>query len=485
MNPIDTTDLLRLYPEGFLLFSLCGLLLVDLFIAERHRAITHWLSIVLLGLTALLVWRLAGNEALRGAAFGGMFLVDGVATVAKLFILLTSAVVLVYAKPYLLPRRLFQGEFYTLVLFAVLGMMLLVSAGNLLIAYLGLELLALPLYALVALDRDNRRASEAAMKYFVLGALASGLLLFGMSLLYGASGSLDLGSIRAAAVSNSPHPWLYAVAVVFVVIGIAFKLGAVPFHMWIPDVYQGAPTAVTLFIASAPKIAGFGLAYRLLDGALDPFARDWASMLAVLALLSLVVGNVVAIAQTNFKRMLGYSTISHVGFLLLGLIAHTADGYGSALFYAVSYALTATAAFGLIILLSRSGFEAEEITDFSGLNQRNPWYALLMLLVMASFAGVPLLVGFLAKLQVLKAVIGANLIWLAIAAGLLAVVGAFYYLRVIKVMYFDAPAEPGALLLPKDLPFRLVLSANALALLGLGVFGGPLLSWCLRAAAGG
>ena len=485
MNPIATTDLLRLYPEGFLLFSLCALLLVDLFIVDRHRAVTHWLAVSLLALTALLVWRLGGNETLRGGAFGGMFLVDGIATLCKLFILLASALVLIYAKPYLLPRKLFKGEFHTLTLFAVLGMMLLVSAGNLLIAYLGLELLALPLYALVALDRDSGRATEAAMKYFVLGALASGMLLFGMSLLYGASGSLDLGSIRAAAVSNSPHPWLYGIAVVFIVIGIAFKLGAVPFHMWIPDVYHGAPTAVTVFIASAPKIAGFGLAYRLLDGALDPFARDWASMLAVLALLSLVVGNVVAIAQTNFKRMLAYSTISHVGFLLLGFIAHTPDGYGSALFYAVTYALTSTAAFGLIILLSRSGFEAEEIADFSGLNQRNPWYALLMLLVMASFAGVPLMVGFLAKLQVLKAIIGANLIWLAVAAGVLAVVGAYYYLRVIKVMYFDAPGQASALALPRDLPFRLVLSLNALALLGLGVLGGPLLSWCLRVTAGG
>jgi len=490
MNPLSMADLLPLVPEGFLLASLCILLLADLFIPQSERSTTHWLTVAVLAFTAILVWRADADTSLAGSAFSGMFLNDGVATICKLFILLTSALALIYARPYLIARKLFQGEFYTLTGFAVLGMLLLVSAGNMLTAYLGLELLALPLYALVALDRDNGRSAEAAIKYFVLGALASGMLLYGISMIYGASGALDFGSIRAAAVSNSPHPWLYGIGVAFVVIGIAFKFGAAPFHMWLPDVYQGAPTAVTLFIGSAPKIAAFGLAYRLLDGALDPWFRYWQAMLVVLVLLSLTIGNLVAIAQTNFKRMLAYSTISHVGFLLLGFIAHSAEGYAAALFYAISYAVTASAGFGLLMLLSRVGFEAEEIADFRGLNQRNPWYALMMMLVMASFAGVPLLVGFLAKFVVLKAALGvanAELLWLVIVAGVFAVIGAFYYLRVIKVMYFEAPAEAasGPLPLPQDLAFRWVLSGNVLALLGLGIFGGPLISWCVRAIAGG
>lgn len=483
MNPTLMADLSLLVPEGFLLGSLCVLLLADLFIAQSQRAITHWLAIAVLVLTAVLVWRSGFNPQLPDSAFSGMYINDGVATICKIFILLSTALVFVYARHYLAPRQLFIGEFYSLILFAVLGMMLLASAGNMLTAYLGLELLALPTYALVALDRDNGRSSEAAMKYFVLGALASGLLLYGISMIYGATGSLDLGSIRAAAVSNSLRPWLFSFGLVFVVVGIAFKFGAAPFHMWVPDVYQGAPTAVTMFIGSAPKIAAFALAYRLLDGALAPLFTDWRAMLAVLALLSLLIGNVVAIAQTNLKRMLAYSAISHVGFLLLGFIAGTPAGYAAALFYAVSYSLTATAAFGLILLLSKSGFEAEEIEDFKGLNQRNPWYALMMLLVMASFAGVPLLVGFLAKLQVLKAAVGSDMLWLALTAGMFAVIGAFYYLRVIKVMYFDEATTPSKMTLPSDMSFRVVLSINALALLGLGILGDSLMNWCLLAVA--
>ncbi len=485
MNSISMADLLPLVPESFLLGAICVVMLADLFIRQANRAVTHWLAIAVLLITAVLVWRVSGDDSLAATAFGGMFVNDEVAAICKIFILISTALVFVYAKPYLIPRKLFQGEYYTLIMFAALGMMFLASAGNMLTAYLGLELLALPSYALVALDRDNGKSSEAAMKYFVLGALASGLLLYGISMIYGATGSLDFDSIRGALLSNSPHPWLVSFGLVFIVIGIAFKFGAAPFHMWVPDVYEGAPTAVTMFIGSAPKIAAFALAYRLLHDALEPMFVDWRGMLAVIALLSLVIGNLVAVAQTNLKRMLAYSTISHVGFLMLGLIAGTTDGYAAALFYSISYAITATASFGLIVFMSRAGFEAEEIDDFRGLNQRNGWYALLVLLVMASLAGIPLFVGFLAKLQVLKAAVSSGMLWLAIVAGAFAVIGAFYYLRVIKVVYFDeARANDSALALPTDLPFRVVLSLNALALVGLGVFGGPLLSWCLRAVAG-
>lgn len=316
------------------------------------------------------------------------------------------------------------------------------------------------------------------MKYFVLGALASGLLLYGMSLVYGAVGTLDLAAISNQAGNAYGSTALLSVGLVFIVVGIAFKFGAAPFHMWLPDVYQGSPTAVTLFIASAPKIAAFGMAYRLLETGLTPLQSQWAGMLAVLAVISLAVGNIIAIAQTNLKRLLAYSTISHVGFLLLGLMNGSAEGHAAAMFYALTYALTSAAAFGMITLLSRAGFEADEIRDFAGLNQRNSWYALIMLMVMASLGGIPIWVGFVAKLAVLKAAVSAGYLWLAITAGVFAVIGMFYYLRVIKVMYFDEPANADPLALPADMPFRVVLSVNGLALLMLGVLSDPLMSWC-------
>jgi len=469
----------------FLLASAFVILMADLYIPQQQRSVTHWLSISVLVVAGVLVWRSTGDDTLARTAFNGMYVRDEVAALCKLFILGSTALAYVYARPHLKPRGMFQGEFYTLSLFAVIGMMLLVSAGNMLSAYLGLEMLALCSYALVALNRDSPLSSEAAMKYFVLGVLASGLLLYGMSMVYGATGTLDLGSIRAVASSNVPRPELLVFGVVFLVIGIAFKFGAAPFHAWVPDVYQGSPTGVTLFVASAPKVAAFGLAYRLLDNGLGTAAlwSNWSAMLSVLAVLSLVIGNIVAIAQTNLKRMLAYSTISHVGFLLLGIIGGGADGFGAALFYATTYSITAVAAFGLIVLLSRAGFEAEEIEDFRGLNQRNPFYAFLVLVVMASFAGIPLFVGFLAKLQVLKAVIRADALWLAIVGALCAVIGAYYYLRVIKVMYFDAPASNAPVIASADHSFRIVLSANVLALMALGIFGGPLMTWCLSAVA--
>jgi len=476
----NPNDILVLAPEVFLLGATCLILLVDLFLKPAQRDVTHWLSLLAIVIAGVLVWRDAPAQGQVLSAFNGMFLRDGVATVLKLFVLLTTGLVFVYSRDYLRERKLLVGEFYLLLLFATLGMLLLVSAGNLVTVYLGLELLTLSSYALVALNRDSSISSEAAIKYFVLGALASGLLLYGMSMIYGATATLDLAKIHAIAdfSAGSPHRTLLAFGLVFLVIGAAFKLGAAPFHMWLPDVYQGAPTAVTLFVGSASKLAAFGMTYRLLEGAMGTMHPSWTPMLSVLAVLSLAVGNVFAIAQTNLKRMLAYSTISHVGFLLLGFINGTPAGYASAMFYMVSYALMATVAFGTIMLLARAGFEAEEIDDFKGLNQRNPWYAGVMAIAMFSLAGVPPLFGFFAKLMVLKAAIDAGQLWLAIVAIVFAIIGLYYYLRVVKVMYFDAPQDDAPLALPGDRTFRWALSLNGLALLVLGIAWGPLLDWC-------
>ncbi len=471
-------NLVPMTPELFLLGALCVLLIADLYIEQSRRGLTHFLAIAIVVLTAMLTLR--GQSPDAQLAFGGMFVRDGFSEVMKLSIYAVTIAVFVYAKPYLDPRGLFQGEFYVLVLCALLGMMLLVSAGSLLMVYLGLELLALSQYALVGLNRDSKLSSEAAMKYFVLGALASGMLLYGMSMIYGATGSLALDAIDAKAAAGYERTML-SFGLTFLVVGIAFKLGAAPFHMWVPDVYEGSPTAVTMFIGSAPKIAAFAMAYRLLEGGLSNLAADWQQMLAFLAVASLAIGNVVAIAQTNLKRMLAYSTISHIGFLLLGVLNGTPEGYAAAMFYAITYALTATASFGMIVLLSRGGFEADQIDDFRGLNQRNAWYAMLMLMIMASSAGVPIWVGFIAKFAVLKAALDAGWLWLVIVAAVFAVIGAYYYLRVIKVMYFDEPKQPGPLALPADLPFRFALSANGLALLALGIASGPLMRWCFDA----
>ena len=475
-------DVVVMLPEVFLLGAICAILLIDLFLKPNQRAITHWLSIAaLLGTMALI---LVDTDPAK-FAFNGAFIHDGIAAVLKVFILGVTATVFVYARGYLHDRGLHIGEFYLLCLFGALGMMLLVSAGNLVMVFLGLELYALSSYALVAINRDSGLSSEAAMKYFVLGALASGILLYGMSMIYGATGTLDLAAIHQAAAffagGSNQHPALLAFGVVFLVVGIGFKFGAAPFHMWLPDVYEGSPTAVTIFIGSAPKIAAFGMAYRLLEGGLGGMEQYWSQMLAALAVASLAIGNIVAIAQTNLKRMLAYSTISHVGFLLLGLANGTPSGYAAAMFYAISYAIMATVAFGVILLLARAGFEAEEIDDFKGLNQRNPWYAFVMLLAMASLAGIPPLFGFFAKLLVLKAAVDAGMLWLAIVAIVFAIVGMYYYLRVIKVVYFDAPLDKSPLRLPQDLAFRWLLSLNGVALLALGLFWGPLIAWCYQA----
>ncbi|MCE5233462.1 MAG: NADH-quinone oxidoreductase subunit NuoN [Mizugakiibacter sp.] len=476
---LSLNDILTLLPELYLTGAVCMLLLIDVFLKQDQRWVTHWLAILVLAVTGWLV--VSGQPATPATAFGGMFVRDGVAEVLKVFALLCSGIVLVLSRPYMRDRELHIGEFYTLILFATLGIMLLVSAGSLLMVYLGLELLTLSSYALVALNRDSSLSSEAAIKYFVLGALASGMLLYGMSMIYGATGTLDLGAIRAAS-ATSAHPTLLLFGLVFLIVGIGFKFGAAPFHMWLPDVYQGAPTAVTTFIGSAPKLAAFGMAYRLLDSGMGGLVVHWQEMLAVLAVLSLAIGNIVAIAQKNLKRMLAYSTISHMGYLFLGLANGTPEGYAAAMFYAICYALMATTSFGIILALARAGFEAEEIADLKGLNQRSPWFAGLMALAMFSLAGVPPLFGFFAKVLVLKAAIDAGMLWLAIVAIVAAIVGLYYYLHVVKVMYFDKP-EGEPLSAQVDPSLRLVLSANALALLALGLWWGPLLAWCQRAFA--
>ena len=474
-------DILIMVPEFFLVAAACVLLLADAFMKPSERVYLHWMSIAVLAVTIyLIVFKQPGGTV---TAFNGMFIRDGVAKILKIFALLTTILVFVYARPYLQDRKLFLGEFYTLTIFAVIGVMLLVSAGNLIMIYLGLELLTLSSYALVALNRDSSLSSEAAIKYFVLGALSSGMLLYGMSMVYGATGTLSLAQLHTA-IPSSTMPHLLVFGLIFMIIGIAFKLGAAPFHMWIPDVYQGAPTPVTTFIGSASKLAAFDMAYRLLETGMGDLAQHWQLMLAALAVLSLAIGNLVAIVQTNIKRLLAYSTISHMGYLLLGLVNATPEGYSAAMFYAISYALMSTAAFGVILALSRAGFECEEISDFKGLNQRAPWMAFLMMLALFSLAGVPPMFGFFAKLLVLQAAIHAGMMWLAIVGAVFAIIGLYYYLHVVKVMYFDKPVEGTQVRLQPDFTLRVALSLNALVLLALGLWWGPLLGWCKQAFVG-
>ena len=472
------SEFLPLIPELVLVGSAFALLMLHLFLNEKQRVVTHLLAVASLVLVAALLVAGTGGQ---GAVLGGMFIRDNMADVLKIGTCVVSAIALLYGWPFLRERGLYKGEIAVLMLFAVVGMMLLVSAGSLVMVYLGLELLALCSYALVAIDRDSPLASEAAMKYFVLGALASGMLLYGMSLVYGASGSIDLATIAANAADAEQRTMLLT-GMAFMLAGIAFKFGAAPFHMWVPDVYQGAPTPITLFIGSAPKLAAFAMAMRLLEVGMGPLAEHWRPLLAILAALSLVIGNLVALVQANLKRMLAYSTVSHVGFLFMGLAGGGAIGYAAAMFYALSYAIMATAAFGAIILLSRRGFEADRIEDFKGLNARDPWTAGLVLCVMASLAGVPPFLGFWSKLVVLRAAIEGGMLWLAIVGIVCAVIGAFYYLRVIKAMYFDEPV--GEPVVPRtDRTLRVVFGVNALALLAFGVFWSPFMAWCQQAFA--
>lgn len=463
-------------PEIFVMSAGSLVLAIDAFLPDHRRVWTYHLSQVTLVLAAVLC--LALYPVTRELTFSNTFVSDGMSAVMKVFILLVTFVAFLYSRDYLRARNLFKGEYYVLGLFAALGMMVLVSAHSLLTVYLGLELLSLCLYAMVALHRDSFIACEAAMKFFVLGALASGMLLYGMSMLYGTTGTLDLAEIHSFVAQHSDRNLILVLALVFIMVGIAFKLGAVPFHMWIPDVYQGAPTPVTLFIGSAPKLAAFAMLIRLLVDGMLGLQADWTEMLIVLAVLSMAIGNIVAIAQTNLKRMLAYSTIAHVGFMLLGVIAGSQAGYASSMFYIVVYALMAMGGFGMIILLSRAEFEADELDDFKGLNERSPWYAFMMLIVMMSMAGIPPFVGFWAKWAVLVALVDSGTVWLAAVALAFAVVGLYYYLRVVWLMYFEKPEQSLAITPPTDL--RLMLSVNALAVLGLGLYPGALMTLCIN-----
>jgi NADH-quinone oxidoreductase subunit N len=410
-----------------------------------------------------------------GFAFSHMFIDDTLSDVIKMMMYLGTSLILVYTRKYLQDRNLYRGEFYAMVLFGLLGMMIMVSGHNLLTIYMGLELLSLCLYSLVAFDRDNPRASESAMKYFVLGALASGMLLYGMSMLYGMTGSLDVSDI-ANSISQQPKSPVLIMGLVFLVAGIAFKFGAVPFQMWVPDVYQGSPTPMTLLIGSVPKLAAYAMTVRLLVQGLHPLAMDWQDMLMLMAVLSIIIGNFSAIVQTNLKRMLAYSTISHVGFILFGMMSANANGFASSFFYISAYVLMSIAGFGIILLLSRQGFEAEEINDLKGLNQRHPWFAFLMLIIMFSMAGIPPTIGFYAKFTVLQAAWQAGFTWQVVFAVLMATIGAFYYLNIVRKMYFDAPEDHTPLSAPIDM--RFILSVHTLALLGLGLFPEILLGVC-------
>ena len=479
MLPMPTAaDLLPLLPELVLAAGAFALLMLDLFLDDARRAIT-WVGAI--ALLLVVAWMSFAGTGGQGTVLSGMFVRDTMSDVLNAGACVLVALTLVYAWPYLRERGLAKGEVAVMMLFATLGMMLLVSAGSLVMVYLGLEMLALSSYALVAIDRDNPLASEAAMKYFVLGSLASGLLLYGMSLIYGATGSLDLAQIRAVAAAGNEH-LLLTTGTVFVVAGIAFKFGAAPFHMWLPDTYQGAPTAITVFIGAAPKLAAFAMAYRVLENGLGPLDAQWRLLLAGLAALSLAAGNLIALVQSNLKRMLAYSTVSHVGFLLVGFAGGGSAGYAAAMFYAISYSLMAAAAFGAIALVSGGRREAEEIDDFRGLNARDPWMAGLMLCVMASLAGVPPFLGFWAKLAVLRAALQGGMLWLAIVGIVFAVIGAFYYLRVMKAMYFEEPAGEPVVAYPQP-AVRIVFAANALALLAFGLFWQPLMAWCLQSFA--
>ncbi|QSI32057.1 NADH-quinone oxidoreductase subunit NuoN [Variovorax sp. RKNM96] len=489
---IDKLSWVTIYPEIVLLVMACIIALVDLSDTSPRRTRTYVLTL----LTLLVVAVLTGMAAIDGKTsygFGGMVVSDSMGNWLKCFSTIALMVTLIYGRPYAADREMLRGgELFTVSMFALLGMFVMISGSNFLLIYLGLELLTLSSYALVALRRDNAVASEAAMKYFVLGAMASGFLLYGLSMMYGATGSLDLNEVFKAISTGKVNHQVLVFGLVFIVAGLAFKVGAAPFHMWVPDVYQGAPTAVTLLIGAAPELAAFGIIIRLLVDGLQPLAIDWQQMLAVLAIASLLIGNLAAIAQSNLKRMLAYSTISQMGFMLLGLVAgsdlsgtqNAQAAYSASMFYIVTYVLTTLASFGIILLLAREGFESEEITDLAGLNQRSPLYAGVMAIAMFSLAGLPPLVGFYAKLAVLQALIASGqaiYIGLAVFAVMMSLVGAFYYLRVVKVMYFDAPVT--ATTVSASFDVRTVLMINGALILILGVLPGGLMTLCYDAIA--
>lgn len=480
---MNNLNLIPLYPEIFLLIAASAILLIDMFLPDSKRIVTYWLSLLTLAGCAVLTVLGAGGATVY--AFNNMFVLDPLAIIMKLATYGAVAMTLVYSRVYVTDRSMVGdhhgGEFYVLALFALLGQMVMISGNSFLSIYLGLELMSLSIYALVALRRDHAVSTEAAMKYFVLGALASGFLLYGISMLYGATGALELPAVFQAIASGQVDRTILVFGLVFVVAGLGFKLGAVPFHMWVPDVYQGAPTAVTLLLGAAPKLAAFVMTYRLLVEGLLPLAIDWQQMLLVLAVLSLAIGNITAIAQTNLKRMLAYSTISHMGFMLLGLLSGVVgnnlyaapNAYSSSMFYAITYVLTTLGTFGVVLLLSRAGFEGDRLEDLKGLNQRSPWFAFVMMLLMLSLAGLPPTVGFYAKLSVLQAALATGQIWLPILAVVFSLIGAFYYLRVVKLMYFDDAVDTSPIV--SSLDVRVVLSLNGLAVLVIGLWPGLLM----------
>ncbi|MBK5970122.1 MULTISPECIES: NADH-quinone oxidoreductase subunit NuoN [Thiorhodovibrio] len=476
--PFEPAFLATILPELILLSTACTVLIVDLYINEEQRGWNHNLAILGLAATLGCVGMLGGNDVTF--AFSDSFIRDPFGDLLKGVILILTILTFVYSRDYMRERGLWVGEYHVLVLFAALGMLIMVSAHSFLTLYLGLELLALCLYPLVAMDRDSKPGAEAAMKYFVLGALGSGMLLYGISMLYGATGSFNFAQVAEAVASQGMDNKILVFGLVFVLIGVAFKFGAVPFHMWLPDVYQGAPMPIVLFLSSAPKIAAFAMASRILIDSLGALQSDWGEILIILSILSMGLGNIVAIAQTNIKRMLAYSTISHVGFIFLGLLAGTQEGYAAAMFYTVVYALMAAGAFGVLAMISVNGVEIENLDDLKGLNDRDAWLAAMLALMMFSMAGVPPAVGFFAKLLVLDAVVSIGLTWLAVVAVVFSIIGAFYYLRVVKFIYFDKPAEDSTpLQLAGDA--RIAISVNGLAVLFFGIFPASLLGICTAA----
>ncbi len=486
----EKLSIAAVYPEILLAVMAIVIAMVDLFVKCPRRTTTYALSLLTIGVVAYME-AVSATQGQTVYSFGNMVVSDAMGSWLKCFSALAVMVTLVYGRPYAAERDMLRGgELFTLGLFALLGMFVMISGNNFLVLYLGLELLTLSSYAMVALRRDSAVASEAAMKYFVLGAMASGFLLYGLSMLYGATGSLDISTVFKAVASGQIKHQVLVLGLVFVVCGLAFKFGVVPFHMWIPDVYHGAPTAITLMIGGAPKLAAFAMTIRLLVEGLLPLAVDWQQMLMVLAIASLLIGNLAAVAQTNLKRMLAFSTIAQMGFVLIGLLsgvvngntAAAANAYSSSMFYVITYVLTTLATFGIILLLAREGFESEEIADLAGLNQRSPLYAGVMAACMFSLAGVPPLVGFYAKLSVLQALIAsgqAGAIALAIFAVMMSLIGAFYYLRIVKVMYFDAPITATTVSAGNDV--RVVLSLNGALILILGILPGGLMALCANA----
>jgi NADH-quinone oxidoreductase subunit N len=463
-------------PEIFLLIMGCLTLLVGVFVkGQKFKNITYLLVQLSLIVVTLLTLPHFGKQPV--IALNGFFIMDNLAVLLKITIYVSGFFAFLYSRVYLRTKNIPVNEYYVLGLFSILGMMILVSSYNFLSLFLGLELTTLPIYAMVALQRDSTVCSEAGVKYFVIGTMASGMLLYGMSMLYGVTGTIGIDEVAAAIMNIATQGRLILIlGLVFVVVGIAFKLGAVPFHMWVPDVYEGAPSSVTLFIASATKVAGLGMAIRLLVNAMPNLHIEWQQQLVLVSVLSIAIGNIIAIVQSNLKRMLAYSAIAHIGYMSLGLLSGTPGGYAAATFYIISYAIMTLGAFGMIVILSKAGYEMENIDDFKGLNSRNPWLACMMMLIMFSLAGIPPSVGFMAKVGVLEAVIDIHMVWLAVVAIVFAVVGSYYYIRVVKVMYFEEPDVTTAITCPLDM--RVAMTVNSLAVLMLGIFPGMLFGWC-------